>query len=56
MLAHTPKEDNKAKDFLTLSAIKVLLDWLYLNKDVLQSRDFNNTRYSSTLVSPSTKF
>ncbi|RUS91468.1 hypothetical protein EGW08_000792 [Elysia chlorotica] len=49
MLAHTPKEDNKAKDFLTLSAIKVLLDWLYLNKDVLHHKDFNNTSIWSDL-------
>ncbi|CAL1535084.1 unnamed protein product [Lymnaea stagnalis] len=43
MLQHTPKEDSKARDFLTLSAIKVLFDWLSLNKDVLQGREFNNT-------------
>ncbi|GFN73867.1 protein smg7-like [Plakobranchus ocellatus] len=49
MLAHTPKEDNKAKDFLTLSAIKVLMDWLYLNKEVLHSKEFNNTSIWSDL-------
>lgn len=49
MLTHTPKEDNKAKDFLTLSAIKVLLDWLYLNKDILNSKDFINTSIWSDL-------
>ncbi|GFR75088.1 protein SMG7-like [Elysia marginata] len=49
MLAHTPKEDNKAKDFLTLSAVKVLLDWLCLNKDVLHSKDFSNTTIWSDL-------
>ncbi|CAG5136359.1 unnamed protein product, partial [Candidula unifasciata] len=43
MLLHTPKEDNKARDFLTLPAIKVLIDWLFLNKDVLQKKEFINT-------------
>ncbi|BFZ20344.1 hypothetical protein BsWGS_23385 [Bradybaena similaris] len=49
MLLHTPKEDNKARDFLTLPAIKVLFDWLYLNKDVLQKKEFMNTSIWSDL-------
>ncbi|KAH9496597.1 Protein smg7, partial [Bulinus truncatus] len=43
LLQHTPKEDSKARDFLTLSAVKVLYDWLYLNKEILQWRDFSNS-------------
>ncbi|KAK0065646.1 protein SMG7 [Biomphalaria pfeifferi] len=49
LLQHTPKEDGKARDFPTLSAIKVLFDWLYLNKDLLQGREFNNTSIWSDL-------
>ncbi|XP_059145650.1 nonsense-mediated mRNA decay factor SMG7-like isoform X3 [Physella acuta] len=49
MLQHTPKEDNKARDFPTLSAIKVLFDWFYLNKDIFHGKDFNNTSIWSDL-------
>ena len=43
MLLHTPKEDNKARDFPTLPAIKVMFDWLNVNRDVLQLTQFNNS-------------
>ncbi|XP_012945114.1 ankyrin repeat and KH domain-containing protein mask [Aplysia californica] len=43
LLQHTPKEDNKARDYLTLPAIKVMFDWLSVNRDVLQGREFNNS-------------
>ncbi|KAH9523230.1 E3 ubiquitin-protein ligase herc2 [Bulinus truncatus] len=52
LLQHTPKEDSKARDFLTLSAVKVLYDWLYLNKEILQWRDFSNSSSSLYFAVP----
>ncbi|CAH1787464.1 unnamed protein product [Owenia fusiformis] len=50
LLLHTPKHDQKAKDYHTLPAIKLFLDWLSLNKKHLEKISHKSSTFWPNLA------
>ena len=43
LLHYTPKQEAKARDYHTLPALKILLDWLHTESELFNRPVFKNT-------------
>ncbi|XP_041369833.1 protein SMG7-like [Gigantopelta aegis] len=50
LLQNTPKQEPKAREFFTLPAVKIIFDWLHLNKDCIDKQVLVNSGFWSSLA------